>query len=47
MNDNALDLAFVSDKAVLDTTLSEVNVFENQNAAYSAVLGREERVLNA
>lgn len=44
-NPDALPLAFVADSAVLTATLDSPNPFDNQNAAYSAVLGRDPGIL--
>lgn len=44
-NPDALSLAFVADSAVLTAMLDSANPFENQNAAYSAVLGRDADIL--
>lgn len=44
-NPDALPLAFVADSAVLETALESEDVFANQNAAYSAALGRDAAIL--
>lgn len=44
-NADALPLAFVADSAVLAASLDSPNPFENQNAAYSAVLGQDAAIL--
>lgn len=45
-NPDALPFAFVADSAVLEAALESDDVFANQNAAYSAALGRDAAILS-